>query len=442
MENTARAAALEALLQVDENQGYSNIVIDKVLNKYELEKRDSALASIIFYGVIEKRITLDYYIAKFLRFKNQTLSAATRDILRMAVYQMAFLEKIPESAAVNEAVNLAKIYKAPYGFINAVLREMIRNKELLSLPDENSENYLSVKYSLPQQLIDMWVSSYGESCALKLLEAFSEKSRTYVRVNNTKTNVQAFIAGFNEEIAVEEYFGIDNACKIVSGGNIAKLPQFEQGLFHVQDLSSQFLCEMLDPQPGENIIDVCAAPGGKTFTISERMNGTGKVYSYDIYKGRVKLIRGGAYRLGLTNILASQRDALSEKCEIENADRILCDVPCSGFGTIRRKPEIRYKSVSEANELPEIQYNILCKSSKFLKPGGLLMYSTCTLNPNENGGVVDRFIKNNANFEAVRIKMPQRLKRTIDEPDNQLTMMPFAGDTDGFFVSIFRKKSI
>ena len=187
-------------------------------------------------------------------------------------------------------------------------------------------------------------------------------------------------------------------------------------------------------------MDVCAAPGGKTFTLSEIMNGTGKVYSYDLYKGRVKLIRAGAYRLGLKNVLASMRDALSEKCEIDNADKILCDVPCSGFGVIRRKPEIRYKDLSVLKELPSLQYNILVNSSRFLKKGGIIAYSTCTLNPEENGKIADKFLKEHEEFEAMPIENTFGIPRLIKEPSNQLTVFPGYLDNDGFFIALFRKK--
>lgn len=438
MNVTARAAALEALLQVDENEGYSNIVIDKTLNKYELDKRDSALASIIFYGVIEKRVTLDYYIRRFLRNKAAVLSPATANILRMAVYQILYLEKVPDSAAVNEAANLAKVNKCPVGFVNGLLREFLRHKDDLKLPPENSDEYLSVKYSVSRDIVSMWIKSYGKTNTIKLLESFTKKSKMFVRVNSTKISTDDFIASFGEDITVEKYDDLDFACKLISAGNVTKLKQFEDGLFHVQDLSSQYLCKILAPKPGENIIDVCAAPGGKTFTISEMMNCEGKVYSYDLYKGRVKLIRAGAYRLGLTNVLAAMRDATSEKCELNDADRILCDVPCSGFGTLRRKPEIRYKRMKDVEGLPEIQYDILCKSSNLLKAGGTLVYSTCTLNPAENGMIVEKFLSEHPDFEGVKIE--STLRRSIDEPEYQLTMMPYAGETDGFFVAKLRKK--
>lgn len=434
----ARSVALEALLQVSENEGYSNIVIDKALRKYELDKRDSALASIIFYGTIEKRITIDYYLSKCLDHPTYKINEKALEILRTAVYQIMFLEKIPESAAVNEAVNLAKEYKLQFGFINAVLRKLIKIKDELKLPEGNSPEELSVSHSVPKELITLWHNAYGNEITLKILEDFSKIAPTFVRVNNTKITDEEFEK--SAEVSLKKIKVLDHCYKLFSAGDVTALKGFEEGLFHVQDISSQFLCNILSPKENEVLMDVCAAPGGKTFTLSEIMNGTGKVYSYDLYKGRVKLIRAGAYRLGLKNVLASMRDALSEKCEIDNADKILCDVPCSGFGVIRRKPEIRYKDMSVLKELPSLQYNILVNSSRFLKKGGIIAYSTCTLNPEENGKIADKFLKEHEEFEAVKIENTFGIPRLIKEPLNQLTVFPGYLDNDGFFIALFRKK--
>lgn len=433
MKKSARDCALEALLQVEENSGYSNIVIDKIIRKYELDKRDAALCSKIFYGVLEKSITLDYFLEKIYTRPDYKLNEGVKQILRIGAYQCLYLDKIPDSAIVNEAVNSVKAIKkqALGSFVNGVLRELIRKKDQMILPIGDSPVELSIRYSCTEELIILWINSYGKANTIKILESFLHEPDTYIRLNNTK---------LEKTEKYNKYQYLDYAYKYAQGGSITAEQDFVDGLFHVQDLSSQYLCEILDPQEGESIIDVCAAPGGKTFTIAEKMNGIGKVYSYDLYKGRVKLIREGAYRLGLKNVLASMRDATSEKCEISDADRILVDAPCSGFGTIRRKPEIRYKSVDEAMNLPEIQYDILCKSSKHLKQGGTLVYSTCTLNPAENGEIADRFLRENNDFEAVDLFIPKGLQKAILEPKNQLTMMPFAGETDGFFVSVFRKK--
>ena len=434
----ARSVAVEALLQVSENEGYSNIVIDKTLRKYELDKRDSALASIIFYGTLEKRITIDHYLSKCLDHPNYKLNEKTLEILRTAVYQMMFLEKIPESAAVNEAVNLAKEYKLQFAFVNAVLRKLIRIKEELTLPEDDSPGSLSIRYSVPKNLIELWLKSYGKELTLKILEAFSHIAPTYIRVNNTKITDEEFEK--NAEFSFKKSSHLPHCYKIFGAGDVTALKEFDEGLFHVQDISSQFLCSILAPKENETLIDVCAAPGGKTFTLSELMNGTGTVYSYDLYKGRVKLIRSGAYRLGLKNVMASMRDALSERCEINEADKILCDVPCSGYGVIRRKPEIRYKDLSTVEDLYETQYNILCNSSRFLKSGGVLAYSTCTLNPRENGMVADKFLKEHKDFEMLPIPQSVKIPRLFDEPKNQLTVFPGFAECDGFFIALFRKK--
>ncbi len=433
MKATARNCALEALLQVEENSGYSNIVLDKTLRKANLEKRDSALCSHIFYGVLEKRITLDFYISKFLTKPAFTLNNAIREILRIAFYQALFLDKIPDSAIVNEAVNCAREIKkeALTGFINGVLREFFRKKDSIMLPSSNSDEDLSIQYSVPEPLIEMWKNQYGEKNAIEILESFSLKSRNYIRINSKK--VQTLDLG-------EKYHHLNFAYELPLVGDLTQLDEFKQGLFHVQDLSSQYLCEILSPKVGETVVDVCSAPGGKTFTISQEVGESGKVYAYDLYKGRVKLIREGAYRLGLTNVLASMRDATCEKYELENADKVLCDVPCSGFGTIRRKPEIRYKDLSDLNDLPTIQYDILKKSAKFLKKGGVLIYSTCTLNKKENGDIADKFLSENSDFEPVSVIIPKGIKKVVLEPENQLTIMPYASDGDGFFVAMFRKK--
>lgn len=432
---SSRNTALSALNDVTQNEGYSNIVIDKAIRAAGLEPRDAALASALFYGVLEKRMTLDYYIRKFLTKPNQKLDETVLNILRIAVYQVLFMDKIPDSAAVNEAVNSASGYlRGRYkGFVNAVLRGFLRDRETVSEPTNES-----VRWNIPQPIIDIWKQDYGEEICAELLPAMAERAKTFIRVNSTKTDMNTLLEALPEGIVgVTE--GVSDALQLEHAGDPTALPGFSEGLFHVQDLSSQTLCALVDPQPGEKIADVCAAPGGKTFTMAERMRNKGEIDSFDLYKGRVNLIRKGAERLGLTIVTSDVRDAAVGLCE-KQYDRVLCDVPCSGLGVIRRKPEIRYKKPETFKDLPELQLKILTHSAQLVRPGGLLFYSTCTLNNAENGAVVHRFLENNPDFEPYSLPLSGIQRRVQSEPDHMLTMMPMNFGGDGFFAAGLRRK--
>jgi 16S rRNA (cytosine967-C5)-methyltransferase len=443
--NNARSAALSALLHVDVNEGYSNIVLDKTLSAASLEQRDKALASAIFYGVLERRITLDYIIRQFSKTSVEKMSPEVLEILRMGVYQILYLEKIPKSAAVNESVNLAKengLVKAS-GFINAVLRALLRNIDQVKMPDPEKEPllYLSVTYSYPEWLIALWQKAYGEECTLGLLKSSLNKPPVFARVNNTAISEENLMERLNSEgIKATTITWLDHALELQQIGAISQSASFREGLFHIQDLSSQFCCSLLNPAAGQRVIDVCSAPGGKAFTIAEIMENQGQLLAFDKYKGKVGLIQRGAQRLNLSIIQASVRDAADETGLLEPADRVLCDAPCSGLGIIRRKPEIRYKLQSAIDSLPNLQYLILCESSKLVKSGGILIYSTCTLNPKENFEVAAKFIANNNGFEPFTLHLPDVLHHIVDEPDNQLTLMPHMHGTDGFFVAAFQKR--
>lgn len=443
MTGGARFAAFKALSWIDGRSGYSNIVLNNTLNKYPLNSSDKALTSVLFYGVLERRITLDYIIGLFSKKAINKITPSVLEILRLGVYQIIYLEKIPDSAAVNECVKLAKEcgqVKAA-GFVNAVLRNLLRGREKIILPDKKANfiKYLSVKYSLPEWIIKLWIGSYGKDKAVLLVKSMARKPYIYVRVNNTVISEEKLLeelkcSGFN----CEPVQWLKNAVR-VKGGNITATEAYKEGFFHVQDLSSQICCFLLSPKSGETVADVCSAPGGKTFTIAEIMGNNGTVLSFDKYKSKVKLVEEGALRLHLGIVKPSVRDALSsEECKAE-ADKVLCDAPCSGLGVLRRKPEIRYKSQSELDSLPDLQYRILCKSSRFVKKGGILLYSTCTLNSSENSGVANRFADENVNFKPFALELPEHITHVIDEPANQLTLMPFLHGTDGFFISAFIK---
>lgn len=441
----ARQTALKALLRVDGEEGYSNLVLDSALASTVLNAADRALATTIFYGVLERRITLDYMIGLFSKVPVRKMSPTVHEILRIGVYQIRFLEKIPVSAAVNESVKLAKSngeFQAS-GFINAVLRNLLRSPEKVRLPDEQQEplKYKSVFYSCPEELIAFWQKQYGETCTDEILKGIAEKPDAFVRVNNTRVSEEQLMKRLcNEGIEAEPVLWPDRALRLKNAGEISGSACYREGLFHVQDLSSQLCCRVLDPQPGERVLDVCAAPGGKTFTLAERMENSGEILAFDYYEGRVALIQKGARRLGLSIVRAAVRDAAKPENNPDSADRVLCDVPCSGLGVIRRKPEIRYKFPMAIDSLPNLQYRILCKSSSLVKDGGVLVYSTCTLNPEENAGVAGRFLEENRNFEPLALPLPKEVKHAVSEPENQITLMPHVHGSDGFFISAFRKR--
>jgi 16S rRNA (cytosine967-C5)-methyltransferase len=443
--SSAREAALSALLHVDVNEGYSNIVLDKTLSSFSLDQRDKSLASAIFYGVLERRITLDYIIGQFSKTPVHKISPQILEILRIGAYQILYLDKIPKSAAVNESVNLAKTNQAvkASGFINAVLRQLLRNIDCIPMPDSQKDaiQYLSVKYSCPAWLIELWQEAYGTDIASHLLESTFDKPPIFARVNNTIIDEETLIQKLNGEgVKANAVTWLNHAIELQQTGAISQSSCFREGFFHIQDLSSQLCCFLLNPTAGQRVIDVCSAPGGKAFTIAETMGNKGELIAFDKYKGKVNLIRQGAERLKLTIVQAAVRDAADGKNTLEPADRVLCDVPCSGLGIIRRKPEIRYKPKSAIDSLPNLQYGILCESSKLVKHGGILLYSTCTLNPKENNEVADEFLKNNDGFEPFLLHLPSGIHHAIKEPENQFTLMPHVHGTDGFFMAAFRKK--
>lgn len=445
MMKNARTAAHCALLQVDVNAGYSNIVIDKAIKGAQLDQRDASLASAIFYGVLERRITLDYIIGQFSKVPVSSIAPDVLEILRMACYQILYMEKIPHSAAVNEAVNMAKNTKGDKspGFVNGVLRALLRGKDTVNMPDKTKYplKAMSVQYSCPEWLIELWQEAYGNEHALGLLESCFHKAPMYARVNTTKVTVEQLIVRLKEEYVTAQIVPwLSGAIMLKHTGAVANLKAYQEGLFHVQDLSSQLCCQLFSPKPGQTIADLCAAPGGKTFTMAQLMENKGTLLAFDQYKGKVGLIREGAKRLDLSIIEAWIRDSSNPKEEILHADGVLCDAPCAGLGIIRRKPEIRYKPQGELKALPKIQKKILGEAAKQVKSGGTLVYSTCSLNPAENGDIAKWFSQTHLDFKPKPLHLPKEIQRIVDHEENQITLLPHIHKTDGFFIAAFTKK--
>ncbi len=387
-----RLTAFEILYSILSNDAYSNIAIDKALKNYNGD--DKAFVSNLVYGVVERQITLDYLLKPYLQGKTKP---KVRIILLMGAYQLYFMDKVPASAAINESVALAgevgvDFYKK---LINAVLHKVDENRI-----DINSIDDLSVKFSCPHHLINMWQKMYGKDNTLAVLGSINEKPPVFAIPNSTYIDADELLYELN--CCDIEGEVVDDVVMITSAFNLAKCKAFNDGLFHIEDLSSYNCAKALNAQAGDTVIDICAAPGGKTFTIAENMKNKGVVYAFDLHQHRCNLIESGATRLGLTNIKTQVNDATVFNKNIPLVDKILCDVPCSGFGIIRRKPEIRYKELDSVKELPDIQYKILETSSKYLKTNGQIIYSTCTLNKKENEKVVDLFLENNKNFVKLK----------------------------------------
>ncbi len=440
---SARQIAFQALVSVDLERSYSNIVLDNILSDFDVEQRNRAFISALFYGVLERKLLLDYNLSQYSDKPINKLDPALLIILRMGLYQILFMNSVPDSAAVNESVKLCKANRLNNftGFVNAVLRAAARAGRI-ALPEKKKgkNKYYSIKYSCPEPIIKLWRECYGDEITLEILSALNGRPPLSARVNTLKTTPDKLIALLNDEGVISECNRLSEECiSLNSTGAVEDLEAYRQGLFHIQDEASQLCCSLLQPEPGNTVIDACAAPGGKSFTIAELMKNKGRIISCDLYEHRLSLVSSGAARLGIDIIETLAADA-SSYGDFSEADRILCDVPCSGLGIIRRKPELRYKKDLGLDVLPQLQYDILCNCAKALKRGGLLIYSTCTLNPSENGENVRRFLEEHDDFEPYTIVLPEKMTRKITEPDNELTLFPQDGGNDGFFISIIKRK--
>lgn len=406
----SRLSAFDIIYDIFKNGAYSNIAVEKGLT--DVESKDKAFVSRLVYGIVERKITLDYFIDKFLTSKAKP---KVRIILYIGAYQILFMDKIPDAVAVYETVNIAEIIGLTYykKLVNAVLHKIIDNKfELDKITD------FTIKYSCPFHLINMWKKMYGKEKTLSILQSINNRPPVFAIPNRKFVDEQELqYELLNDGVECEIF---NDAVKINSSFDLSSINSFKNGLFYIEDYSSYSCAKALDCKKEETVLDVCAAPGGKSFTMAQS---GADIYAFDLHKHRVELIKKSAERLELDNVKTSVNDALIYNNNIPFADKILCDVPCSGFGIIRRKPEIRYKNLDEIKDLPQIQYNVLTTSSKYLKTDGKIIYSTCTLNKKENEKVVDKFLKCNDNFKLI----------------NEVTVFPNENGGDGFFYAIMEK---
>lgn len=439
---TARKAVFTALLRMYRDSSFSNLALDGVLKETSLPPRERQFSSALFYGILERKLTLDYAIESYSKKPAARLDTEVIAALEMGLYQLAFMNSVPDSAAVNESVNLIKTTakRGASGFVNGILRNFIRNGKELPLPSEK-EKYAraEVKYSISQWILKRWEVDHSWEWALNTARASLGRPELALRVNTRKTTLSKAKKALEEEgVAAREWEVLPDCIFVENSGRIPSLAAYRQGLVYVQDVSSQLCAMALGVKPGERVFDMCSAPGSKSFTIAQLMEDKGELLSFDLYPKRVGLIREGADRLGLCCIHPKTGDSAVYDPTLGLADKILCDVPCSGLGVIRRKPEIKYKKEEEANALPPLQREILANASRYLKPGGILVYSTCALNRAENEENIRWFLSSHEDFALCGL--PEVFSPFSGGEAGEVTLSPCLGPMDGFYIARMRKK--
>ena len=433
----ARKQAVNALVKIYTDEGYSNIVVDKILENAELKPIDKAFATSLIYGTLERKLTLDYVISNYSKTPITKIKPFILATLETALYQILFMDKIPDSAAVNEAVKLVRSskLKALGGFVNAVLRSFLRDDKKINYPTDKTK-YLSVKYSVSEEIVKLFISQYEDETE-KILTGFFELDGLMLKVNTTKISVEQLQAELSKKCEVSVHPLCKEVLVLKGQGSVKELYGYNEGLFHIQDVASAICAKIVSSFEGERVLDVCAAPGGKSFSIAEYMQNKGEILALDLYEHKVELIKNGAKRLQLNSIKSFVNDASVYNEKLGEFNKVLCDLPCSGLGILGKKPEIRYKNVAFIDNLISLQYDLLQASKNYVEIGGYLFYSTCTLNKQENILMVKRFLENNDEFEAVEIA--KDIKKCDFDEINTLTLFPHIHKTDGFFISAFKR---
>ncbi len=443
--HTPREAAAFTLFSMAEEAAWSDGALHQYLERAKLPARDAALATRLAYGVVQNRALCDFYLSKFSSVRLKKIAPRVLDCLRMAVYQLTMLDKIPSHAAVGESVALIKQYghanERTVKFANGLLRAVARAVETNTLPVldcPDKESYYAIRYSHPEWLVRQFSAQFGQKQAGLLCQANNADAPISLRVNTFRTTKDAVLAQLQAAgIEARPHEQVQNMI-LCSGGDIAGLPLFQNGDVTVQDAASAVCVEVLQPQPHTLTIDCCAAPGGKSFLIAEKMQDTGTVISCDIYTHKLDKIQAGAQRLGLHCIETRLADATQTQSDlVGRAQTVLCDVPCSGMGIIRKKPEIRYKDEAALAELPSIQLRILENCAQYVQVGGTVVYSTCTVLKRENEEVVQAFLAAHPAFTAQSFTHPICGERA----DGMVTLLPHIHDTDGFFIAKLRRNA-
>lgn len=443
-----RELALNILLQIEKEGVPCHVAVRQMLEKFQfLPKQDRAFLTRLCDGTVEYQVQNDYVINQYSKTKIHKCKPVIRALLRMSVYQIRFMDGVPDAAVVNEAVKLAskKGFFQLKGFVNGVLRSIVREKDHLTFPDRDSDltKYLSVRYSMPEFLVEEFLEQYPEDVTEKMLASFLETHPTTIRINRFRNTEEETLKSLEKQgVTVEKAPYVKEAWYIRDYDHLSRLTAFQQGRFQVQDVSSMLVTHAADPHPGDTVLDLCAAPGGKSLHMADRMLGCGFVQARDLTPYKVELIRDNIERSGLTNVTAEEWDAtVPDPDWVRKADVVLADVPCSGYGVIGKKADIRYHaSRNKENELIRLQRKILENAASYVRNGGTLVFSTCTVNRKENEENFRWFLEEFP-FEAVSLNdcLPEEL-HSEETAQGFLQLIPGIHNCDGFFLAKFRKK--
>jgi 16S rRNA (cytosine967-C5)-methyltransferase len=436
MKINARKLALRILDEIDQTHDFSHLVVNRTFQRYDIESADRRFVSHIVFGVLENKLLLDYYIRKLSAQRFSRIDPSIVNILRMGLYQLVYMTKVPDSAAVDESVKLAKgITAKDSSFVNGILRTFLRSNKTIELPDRNKHlvTHLGIKYSFPEWLVEMWLKAYGEKTTEGLLEASNKTPQLSLRVNTLQTDLETLQNKLDAVgIVSKQSELVPTGLVIESLNNLAmqEIPGYSEGDFIIQDISSMCVAHLSGVKDDQTVLDVCAAPGGKTTHMAQLMHNSGRIIARDNQADKLETINENVARLKIKNVIVEQYDALTlDESLINTIDVVLVDAPCSGLGIIRRKPDIKYNKTPEGLlGLIDIQKGILKNAAEYVKVGGTLMYSTCTLNPAENQDIVNWFLKQDTRFKV------QPLSEV-----GYLTLFPNTHDTDGFFIAKLNK---
>lgn len=442
MAGNAREVALLTLSACDRQGAWSDLSLKKNIRAASLDSRDAALATRLCFGVLQNRMLLDFYIGKFSTVKTERMENKVLNALRLGVYQMAFLTKVPVSAAVNESVTLVKRHsknpRSP-GLVNGILRSIARNIDRLpTIPQEDPISYLSVRYSHPEWLVRTFLEALGPMETEQLLSADNGEPPTVAQINQLRGTSEEVLASLRSEGAeAEPHPWLPDCLTLTGGGDLESLTAFREGQIYIQDAGARLAVLAASPKPGMAVLDACAAPGGKSFAAAVRMEDQGKLISCDIHAHKKTLIDAGAKRLGISCLTSMVQDGKAHRTEWEGVfDLVMADVPCSGLGIIRKKPDIRYKDPAPLSGLPVVQSAILENVSTYVKPGGTLLYCTCTLQQEENEDIVTSFLANHSEYVLEGFTLPGPVGEV---PKGMVTLWPQRHSTDGFFFAKLRR---